>query len=143
MPQYQLLEPIMLPLVNKFYRAEGARGKANANHKVWVAREKREIIGALKLERFYQQTFLSGVYVCEGSRGQGIAKCLLSASLESEEEVITFAYRHLTPLYCSLGFEISEEGVHAALLAKYENYRRQGRDVICMRYQKKGRQGPF
>ena len=125
-------------MVNKFYRTHKFRGKARRNDPCAVIRNKQnQIIACGCLRRLAECQLLAGVAVAEEYRGQGVARLLRNSMEEAfDEQTFTFPYRHLVPFYRSLGFADEDEGGQpSAILDRFRTYRRQGRDILIMRYQ--------
>ncbi|AWB66818.1 N-acetyltransferase [Saccharobesus litoralis] len=142
--QYLPLEPVKLPLVNKFYRANNGRGSAIKSDLIWVARKHNDIVGTLRFSAQQDAWLLTGVLVSELYQGQGIGTHLLGSALNKLDQfgakpVYTFPYQHLVPWYQKLGFCCVEvENLPSLLLAKLTAYRRQGRNISAMEYKRDG-----
>ncbi len=134
------LAPIRLPLVNKFYAAEGARGRANRAERVYVARLDGEIVAACRVQRIAGHDFLTGVYVAARWRGRSVARNLLGyVCAEQASSLYSFPYRYLLSFYRSLGFSpctLPEE-----LASRFRAYAEQGRDIVACCYVPPQRQG--
>ncbi len=133
------LEKGYYPLVNKFYKQYGGRGKAKSNEQVWVAKTS-EIVAACRLVRLDESELLCGVLVCPDMRGQGIARQLIVTLCQHKTQLYTFAYSHLKSWYQSMGFEhifveqASLYKVANVVVAKFELYKKQGRQLVLLRY---------
>lgn len=127
----QLLSNIALPLVNKFYKANKARGKAKGNDRVYVIRDKSEIVGAARVVDISGHDFLTTVQVGELYQRQGIATQLISHICKMQSKpLFTFPYQHLMALYLRLGFEeVEAEQLPKPLLQRFGRYQTQGRDI--------------
>ncbi|TMP24030.1 N-acetyltransferase [Pseudoalteromonas rubra] len=130
-----VLPAIQTPLVNKFYQAHKARGKATRQDQNWVLKS-TEIVAACRVQCVASSDFLSTVLVDPKLRGRGLARQLLMAVLASQHTPLyTFAYRHLATFYAGLGFEeIEPERLPQALTEKYHTYVAQGRQILAMQY---------
>ncbi|TMP33361.1 GNAT family N-acetyltransferase [Pseudoalteromonas rubra] len=128
-----VLPAIQTPLVNKFYQAHRARGRATRHDQNWVLKS-TEIVAACRIQCVAGSDFLSTVLVDPKLRGKGFARQLLKAVLTQQHTPLyTFAYRHLATFYAKLGFEvIPPEGLPLALADKYHNYVAQGRQILAM-----------
>ncbi|MCO7189703.1 MULTISPECIES: GNAT family N-acetyltransferase [unclassified Pseudoalteromonas] len=130
-----ILPAIQTPLVNKFYQAHKARGKATRQDQNWVLKS-TEIIAACRVQCVAGSDLLSTVLVVPEHRGKGLARQLLVAVLAQQHTpLFTFAYRHLATFYAGLGFEeIEPEELPQALAEKYHTYVAQGRKLQAMQY---------
>ena len=131
----QMLETVQLPLVNKFYKAHRARGKAKGNESVWVVKDKGEIVGAARVADISGHDFLTGVVVAGDFQRQGIAAALVSEIAKTQQKpCFTFPYLHLVALYQKLGLvEVDVSELHKPIQMRFERYRGQGRDIVAMR----------
>jgi N-acetylglutamate synthase-like GNAT family acetyltransferase len=131
----EMLETVQLPLVNKFYKVNRARGKAKGNERVWVVKDKGEIVGAARVADISGHDFLTGVVVAGAYQRQGIAAALVAAVVKSQEKpCYTFPYGHLVGLYQRLGFgEVAADELPKPLLSRFGRYQGQGRDIVVMR----------
>lgn len=126
---------IEIPLVNKFYKGNNARGKAKRHDNVWVAKT-TEIIAACKVQTIGSHYLLTGLMVSKPWRNKKIGQMLISRLLINQEKSIyTFPYISLVPWYLSLGFkqiELSE--IPDAIQEKFAVYHQQGRNISVLRY---------
>lgn len=135
---FQWLDDVQLPLVNKFYRAERQRGKGRGGDRCAVLRVQSGDIVATACIRHYQgDDLLVGVMVAASYRRQGLARRLVSEMLRHQtRSLFTFSYCHLVHFYQDLGFEtITSEMLPTALAGRFHSYIEQGRDIEPMRYQ--------
>lgn len=95
-----------------------------------------QIIACGCLRQLAECQLLAGVAVAPDYQGQGVARLLLKSMVEElDNGTFTFPYRYLVPFYQSLGFvEVDKEGQPSAILDRFHTYRRQGRDIVLMRY---------
>jgi GNAT superfamily N-acetyltransferase len=142
------VEAICIPLVNKYYKANRARGKAKGDDCVWVIKNNYDIIAALRVVALCGHSFLTSVQVDEQFQGQGVGRALISQVFEhlydpsdsnnnKRKPCYTFPYRHLIGFYASMGWvELAEEDLPLPLLTRFKRYQRQGRDIGVMGIQK-------
>jgi len=123
-----------LPLVNKFYQEHGWRNKANRHDLTWVAREESCIVGAARLAPINNQYWLlTGVFVDERYRSQGIAQRLITASCLSTPQIYTFSLQNLAGFYQKLGFNpITPDKLPDELAQRFSAYVKQGRKITAM-----------
>ncbi|WP_022946330.1 GNAT family N-acetyltransferase [Pseudoalteromonas ruthenica] len=127
----QRLADIATPLVNKFYQAYGARGRASKADQVWVARADSGIIGAARLLHLSEDLLLVGVFIAPQWRQQGVARELISTVCQHQKQpVFSFIYAHLAAFYLSLGFQ-PEPDLPDELQQRFNAYQRQGRDILA------------
>ncbi|MGO2477569.1 MAG: GNAT family N-acetyltransferase [Pseudoalteromonas sp.] len=130
--RFERLAAIKTPLVNKFYTAHNARGRANKQDQVWVAYHEHEIIAACRIQHRQRYLFLSTLLVAPLWRRQQVAQQLLQVILSEQQQVIyTFSYRKVVALYSELGFIITTDlpEVFEVLYNSYKN-----RNIIPMSY---------
>jgi len=145
-----LIDKVLLPLVNKFYKANRARSRAKSSDRVWVIKQQGEIVAALRVVQIAGNEFLTGVQVAEQWQGKGVATlmlqqvfAILSGQAVDGEAVVqplakpcyTFPYLHLIDFYTKLGWRvITKEQLPVNLHTRYERYCGQGRDIGVMVY---------
>jgi N-acetylglutamate synthase-like GNAT family acetyltransferase len=134
--QIARLAAVQLPLVNKFYKANRARGKAKGNEQVWVTKQEQQIVAAARIADICGCDFLTGVQVAQGFDGQGIASRLITQMLNTQQKCCyTFPYNHLMQWYEKLGFvTVAVEDLPNPLQMRFDRYTRQGRDIGCMAF---------
>lgn len=132
----ELLAPLQLPLVNKFYKQNRARGKAKGNETVWVVKYCGSIIAAARIADISGHDFLTGVQVAQEFQRQGIAGKLIGEMLKGRQKpVYTFPYQYLVSMYKRLGFELcTPEELPKPLQQRFERYQAQGRDITAAVY---------
>jgi N-acetylglutamate synthase-like GNAT family acetyltransferase len=130
---YQLLPPIKFPLVNKYYQAHRAGGRAASNNVVMVARHNNEIVGVARLAPIDQLWFLTGVHVDEGQRCLGIASQLINQLAEQQSCIYSFPFEHLVAFYERLGFQlVTPDSLPCELAQRFNAYVKQGRKILAM-----------
>lgn len=143
MYKIELLPAIMTPLVNKFYDAHKARGRAAKHDKVWVVKESSDIIAACRFQPVDGNWLLVGVYVASQYRNQGIAKTLIKTAINQfraqqqqqiKQIIYTFAYCHLSDFYLSLGFQSNPPALPSELASRLSSYLGQNRQLMAMYY---------
>ena len=101
----QKLDTLKIPLVNKFYTLYSVRGRANKQDQVWVVYSEMQIVAACRIQNKHDFLFLSTVFVAPQHRAKGLAKQLVCAAIKQQSmPLYTFAYKNITALYTSLGF---------------------------------------
>ncbi|KJY90845.1 N-acetyltransferase [Pseudoalteromonas piscicida] len=136
----ELLPAIMTPLVNKFYDAHKARGRAAKHDKVWVVKERSDIIAACRFQPVDGNWLLVGVYVASQYRNQGIAKTLIKTAInqfraqQPQQIIYTFAYCHLNDFYLALGFQSNSLELPPELASRLSSYLGQNRQLVAMYY---------
>lgn len=127
----QQLDPVMYPLVNKFYQTFKVRGRAKSHDKVWVIKAEHQIVAAAKLTPKNGQYILSGVFTAPSFRGLKLASQLINTITNHHRQpLFTFAYIHLVPWYQKCGF--IEKSVPPTLAPLFTAYQNQGRKIACM-----------
>ncbi|MFT5162261.1 MAG: putative N-acetyltransferase YhbS [Alteromonadaceae bacterium] len=135
--QFGPLAILQLPLLNKFYKQQKARGKAKGNEQLYVARiASGEIVGGARLADISGCCFLTGVQVDTSHQRKGVAKALVKLCIKDlNESGYTFPYEHLAGLYQALGFvEVDGEDLPNPLKTRFARYQGQGRGILAMVY---------
>lgn len=131
------LDKVQYPLVNKFYRAEGERGKVRGDDRCAVIKSAAgEILAAACLRPVDDAELLMGMAVAQKHRGQGYARLLLQTMAgDFSHRTHTFSYSNLTTFYASEGFqETAISNLPEALRRRFISYQDQGRDIVAMQY---------
>ena len=131
------LEPMQIPLANKFIRQHGFRGRVRSDDQCIVMRNQKEgIIALAVLRSFGEQDFLTAVSVAPDYQGQGLAKQLLSnMSSRFATNTYTFSLNHLVELYAYYGFQmVTEDDLPDEIRSRFVAYRKQGRQITAMVY---------
>ena len=64
-----------------------------------------QIVAACRIQNKHDFLFLSTVFVAQQHRAKGLAKQLVCAAIKQQSmPLYTFAYKNITALYTSLGF---------------------------------------
>ena len=72
---------------------------------VWVVYSEMQIVAACRIQNKHDFLFLSTVFVAPQHRAKGLAKQLVCAAIKQQSmPLYTFAYKNITALYTSLGF---------------------------------------
>ena len=130
------LDPIQLPLVNKFYKRCGDSAKAGRGDLVFVVRQGQAIVAAVRLqERAPASYFLRSMCVAPELRRQGVGRLLLSGMTDFLDSVHCYCYpfSHLENFYGLAGFRLAEgEGQPDYIREPLQRYRQQGRKLLLM-----------
>lgn len=132
--QYGLLSPELRPLIDKFYRAHGStmRTARGDGVRYWVAR-RQGILGVLNLSPIEQGFWLTGLFVSNEERGQGIAGRLLEHAVNhAASPVWLFCHPGLVPFYQSSGFQ-TLASLPESLSDKLRRYQ-QSKPLIALEY---------
>ncbi len=122
----QELEPIAFPLVNRFFKANGHKGKAKGGERVWVLRQ-GEIVAALRACPKAHGYLLRSVWVSSGRRRESLGTTLLQQSLSQLPTCWCYAYPHLEQFYQRAGFiTVEPEQTPADIHEPYRRYQQQG-----------------
>ncbi|KAF1025667.1 MAG: hypothetical protein GAK37_02826 [Pseudomonas sp.] len=100
----ELLAEPLWPLLNKFYRSHDSSMKALKGARLWVARE-GEIIAGLNLSPVVGGQWLTGLFVAQAYRKQGVAGRLIREAVASVEGTVwLLCHPDLEGFYQRLGF---------------------------------------
>ncbi len=125
------------PLVNRFYKANGHKGKARGNETVYVIRDSQTIIAAARLCPKRDGWLLRSVWVAETQRGEGIGSKLLREIMAISENhpCWCYPYDHLEAFYAASGFTVlSADEVPDDIRGPFETYRQKGSRILLMGY---------
>jgi len=136
--EFEHLEPIQLPLVNRFYKQCRYSAKANRSDEVYVLRLQGQIVAALRLSsKPEQHLFLRSMCVHPEHRRKGLGAALLKAlgPVLAAQPVYCFPFSHLEVFYENAGFKRQvPESVASFIHDPWASYCRQGRDIIIMTF---------
>lgn len=146
MYRVELLDPVQLPLVNKFYRHCRYSAKAGRGERVFVVRGpdatgQAAIVAALRLqEKPDGWYFLRSMCVDPSMRGcgdGGIGSQLLQgvSGFLQNHPTYCFPFDHLQHFYARAGFVLAPpEKMPDFAVAELQRYQHQGRKIILMAY---------
>ncbi|MET4694027.1 GNAT family N-acetyltransferase [Endozoicomonas lisbonensis] len=129
------LQPVAYPLVNRFFKANGHKGKARSGERVFVLRSEGEIIAALRACPRSQGFLLRSVCVSVPRRGCGYGLQLVKETLLalSPSRCWCYPYQHLKHFYSLAGFkELSSESVPTEISTPWQNYQKSGKAYLLM-----------
>ncbi|WP_257284513.1 GNAT family N-acetyltransferase [Endozoicomonas sp. SESOKO1] len=130
------LNPIAFPLVNRFFKENGHKGKASGNERVWVARcPKEKIVAGLRASPKSGGYLLRSVQVARDAQRKGIGSFFLRAALNDLNTINCWCYpfAHLEYFYQGAGFFKPEpDSVPPDILDPYLRYRQQGHTFLLM-----------
>lgn len=147
---YRLWQQPNFREINKFYKKNGHKGKANGNDRVFYAytlnEDEKQIIAAVRLcpvtddlhtsESIRTEEFwLRSMWVKKELRQQGIGQALLTSMQDflQRHACFCFPYDHLQYFYQQAGFNLMEmDEVPAPLADKYLGYKNAGEKIILM-----------
>ena len=134
--QIERLQPLQLPLVNRFYRDCRYSARAGRGEAVYVARAEGRIIAAVRLvPKPDNHCFLRSFCVAPSWRRQAVGRRLLQALVPVLEgrRCYCFPFTHLQEFYRSAGFIAVAAQTQPDFIADpYHRYCRQGRDILLM-----------
>ncbi len=120
-------------LVNRFYKANGHKGKCGRSDLVFCARKPEGIVAAVRLTPKGNHLLLRGLWVATHLRSQGIGSQLLSIFGDMKQTIWCYPYAHLRDFYTAAGFtEVLAEEVPEAIAAPWKAYRYRGEDFLLM-----------
>lgn len=151
----ECVDPLRLPLVNRFYKNCRYSAKAGRGEVVYALQQDGSIQAATRLVPYTLQEqdlqplmlltgadrplnrclFLRSMCVNPERRGAGLGAALLQALIEPLNQGFSYCYpfSHLHDFYAQIGFkQVSQERVPGFISEPYQRYCRQGRDIIIM-----------
>lgn len=143
---YERLMPNAYPLANRFYKQAGEKGKTQRSDLVYVARVDSNIIAAVRLcpLSVHQQLepnvptnrlLLRSLAVLPKFRRVGVGSGFMDYVVEQIKDCECWCYPFswLDGFYAQSGFDIvAPEEAPEFIRVPFENYRRQGRDILIM-----------
>ncbi|MGY0217463.1 GNAT family N-acetyltransferase [Endozoicomonadaceae bacterium StTr2] len=127
-----------LGLVNRFYTANGHKGKCHREDQVFIARDKQQIIAAVRFTQKGKVWLLRGLWVALTRRRQGIGQALLQYCMPRfDTPVWCYPYDHLIMFYHNAGFlEQTDKQAPEVIAAPWRNYHQSGKTYALMCHQK-------
>ncbi len=123
------------PAIGSFYAEVGYSGVIKKADIVFLALEKSQIVGAVRLCQEEDKLVLRGMYVSAEKRRLGIGTALLQAVSNEigPRECWCIPYSYLCYLYGQIGFEeVSSNTRPVFLLARLADYIDHGKSVVIM-----------
>ncbi|MFK0572362.1 GNAT family N-acetyltransferase [Endozoicomonas sp.] len=133
------LDHLAFPLVNRFFKENGHKGKARGGERAWIARnEQGVIVAGLRASPKSAGYLLRSVWVSGNARRQGIGSRLLNQTMKDMKSLASatcwcYPYSHLETFYRRAGFIFPEiESIPSDILQPYQRYQQQGQDFLLM-----------
>lgn len=134
------LEPVQLPLVNRFYKSIRYSASAGRGERVMVVRDGAVIVGAVRMQPkelagMGPAWFLRSMAVSPEYRRKGVGTLMLGQLLLAfpRDTVWCYPFSHLQGFYRLGGFKsLLAEDAPPEIRQPYERYCRQGRDILIM-----------
>ena len=123
---FRELNKQQFPLVNRFYKENGHKGKARGGERVFTLTVNGSIQAALRACPDADGYLLRGVWVAISQRNQGLGSALLKNVLTvlSPKPCWCFPYGHLKAFYQRAGFsEPKATEVPTAINTRYQGYK--------------------
>lgn len=131
----------ILPLVKRFFHAQGMRSQAARADDVIIARDKqtanRNIVAALRLCPLQDSWLLRSMSVQKEYQRRGIGLTMLQQINDqlSEKACYCFPYPHLESFYARAGFKLIEpEQATEEIKQLFMQYKNNGKDIIIMQF---------
>lgn len=135
---FEMLDPLKLPLVQRFYKQHYPTAKPKRNERIYTARLANQLCAVVRFRPIgTSHLLLTGMAVATELRAQGIGHQLLNycESHVLNQHVFCFAYRHLEKFYHQHHFEVqSPQALPIEINHLYQRYLHQGKDIFPMRY---------
>ena len=129
------LESIALPLVNRFYRENGHKGKARSDERVFVLRDQGRIVAALRACPKADGYLLRSVWVATDRRRKGTGTTLLNCVLSKLGSFPCWCYPfdYLEAFYQRSGLQqVPPEQTPDEISSVWVNYRARGERFLLM-----------
>ncbi|SJN58464.1 Acetyltransferase (GNAT) family protein [Vibrio ruber DSM 16370] len=135
---FEMLDPLKLPLVQRFYKQHYPTAKPKRNELIYTAHIAGQLCAVVRFRHIgTSYLLLTGMAVAKELRAQGIGHQLLSycEAYVLKQHVFCFAYRHLENFYHQHHFERqSPQTLPVEINHLYQRYCNQGRDILPMQY---------
>lgn len=130
--------------INKFYKSQKHKGKANGQEKVFYAFQRDDeqvehILGAVRLVPYKATSekpfyWLRSLYIAEMHRRNKLGSSLLQfINQHIAQPIYCFPYTHLESFYKTQGYHLIPcEGLPESLQDLYTKYRQRGEQIIAM-----------
>lgn len=129
----------ILPLVKRFFHAQGMRAQAAKVDEIIIARNNHlpnnAIIAALRLCPVKGSWLLRSMCVDQNHQRQGIGLYMLEQIKHnlSEKKCYCFPHRHLESFYQTAGFlVVNENDANVEIRQLYQQYIESGKDILIM-----------
>ncbi|MGX9418749.1 GNAT family N-acetyltransferase [Vibrio sp. RC27] len=135
--EFETLDSVKLPLVQRFYKRHYPATKPKKNEHIIIARSLGEICAVVRFRPIEQYKLLTGMVVDEAFRGQGIGHQLLEHCQQQilSENVYCFAFTWLEPFYQAHHFHsLDPDQLPNNLNILFQRYKSSGKSLIPMRY---------
>ncbi|ASA55529.1 GNAT family N-acetyltransferase [Vibrio gazogenes] len=135
---FEMLDPLKLPLVQRFYKQHYPTAKPKRNERIYTASIANQLCAVVRFRHIgTPHLLLTGMAVAKELRAQGIGHQLLNycETHVLNQHVFCFAYRHLENFYHQHHFVVQlPQALPAEINQLYQRYHHQGRDIIPMQY---------
>ena len=126
---------LQFPLVNRFYKANGDKGKARGGERVFALKQQADLLAAVRACPEAEGYLLRSVCVARHARGSGFGKKLLQQARQQLGDAPSwcFPYGYLLSFYQQAGFEAVSPGrVPASVAQRYQRYHLKHHDLLLM-----------
>ncbi|MGI0119373.1 hypothetical protein [Zooshikella sp. RANM57] len=132
------LKPVEYPLVNRFYKAQGYKGKARGNENIFVLQQP-QIVAALRLTPLTDQWLLRGLWVDYMLRKQGLGLALLDGIIDflTINHYYCFAEQDVVPFYLKANFIIPDiHTLPVSILQRFKAYQQRNTGLQALMWQR-------
>ena len=130
------LPSIVFPLVNRFFKENGHKGKARGNDRIFALKDNNgTLLAALRATPKQNGYLLRSVQVDRSHYGEGLGTQLVRETVAMMFPAICWCYPfdHLQHFYEECGFKISSpEQVDDDIKGPYQRYLQQGQQLLLM-----------
>ncbi|MCK4708883.1 MAG: GNAT family N-acetyltransferase [Gammaproteobacteria bacterium] len=134
-------DPLILPLVKRFFSEQGMRAQAAKIDEVIIARlsnySEHNIIGALRLCPIENSWLLRSMSIEKGYQRQGIGSFMLNQITRdlAEKGCYCFPFKHLEKFYQKAGFQLIEVTKASPEIQQlFQQYIDNGKDILIMQF---------
>ena len=133
--EFRELPALMLPRVNRFFKANGHKGKAKSHERVFVLEQGGRITAALRACPEADGYLLRSVWVASHMRSQGLGTALLTQAVGQLglSPCWCYPFGHLKRFYQQSGFiEADINAVPATIASRYLTYSHKHQGLLLM-----------
>ncbi len=137
--EFQQLDPVKFPLIQRFYKQHYPISKPKRNEKTIIARStiSHNIVACVRFRQIEQFQLLIGMAVSTELRAQGIGQSLMAYCKlhDLNSQVYCFSYTHLEEFYQHGGFKTcTRDELPPSLRVLYQRYTNSGKSLVPMQY---------
>ncbi|MBD1557473.1 GNAT family N-acetyltransferase [Vibrio sp. S9_S30] len=135
--EVKILEPILLPLIKRFYKRYYPSAKPKSDELILGGYLNGTLMSVVRFRTIENSRLLTGMLVAHEHQNQGLGHKLLvfCEDFVLQEGDFCFAYEHLHDFYQAHGFRcVQEKELPNGLKNLFARYRHSGKKLNAMKY---------